>query len=171
MNAIEILIDTAGRPLEALEATRDRITAENLNAHPGHDNSIAWLLWHTGREIDAQLAALSGGDEVWSAAGFRQRVGLGELGDGIGYGHTPEQARAVVAEDAQALVDYVEATTEALIEYLGGLSDEDLDDVVDASYDPPVSRGVRLVSIIDDAAQHIAQVAFVCGMEIPSTRA
>lgn len=170
MNSIEILIDAAGRPLTALEATRDRITPENLNAHPaGHDNSIAWLLWHTGREIDTQLAALSGVTELWTTAGFRTRTGLRDLGDPIGYGHTPTQARSIAVEDAQVLLDYVEATAEALIDYVSRLAVEDLDDVIDASYDPPVTRGVRLVSIIDDAAQHIAQVAYVCGMRLSTT--
>ena len=31
-----------------------------------------------------------------------------------------------------------------------------------------MTRGVRLVSIIDDAAQHIAQAAYVCGMPRPT---
>ncbi|MHA6523540.1 mycothiol transferase [Tessaracoccus sp. G1721] len=165
MDAIDILLDAASRPLDALENLRPHLTAEVLNRHPaGHDNSVAWLLWHTGREIDVQLAHLSGDKEVWTTQGFRGRLALGAVADKVGYGHTPEQARAIVVADAAPLVAYVSAAVEALKGYIGGLEDADLDDVVDRRWDPPVTRGVRLVSIIDDAAQHLAQAAYVCGM-------
>ncbi|AQP43568.1 mycothiol transferase [Tessaracoccus flavus] len=165
MDALDILRDTASRPLESLRAIADRITPANLNLHPaGHDNSIAWLLWHTGREIDVQLAHLTGGDELWHAQGFRDRSGLGRAGDAIGYGHSPDEARAIAVDDASVLVDYVAGCVDALLAYLDTLSEADLDDVVDDNWDPPVTRGVRLVSIIDDAAQHIAQAAYVTGM-------
>ena len=38
--------------------------------------------------------------------------------------------------------------------------------MVDEQWDPPVTRGARLVSILDDAAQHIAQAAYVLGMPL-----
>ena len=59
---------------------------------------------------------------------------------------------------------YLQAATDALVAYLRTLSDEDLDDVIDTSWDPPVTRGVRIASMIDDAAQHIGQAAYVVGM-------
>jgi hypothetical protein len=36
--------------------------------------------------------------------------------------------------------------------------------VVDEAWDPPVTLGVRLVSVIDDCAQHAGQAAFVRGI-------
>ena len=35
-----------------------------------------------------------------------------------------------------------------------------LDDIVDDSWDPPVTRAVRLASVIDDAAQHSGQAVY-----------
>ena len=49
-------------------------------------------------------------------------------------------------------------------EYVNGLDDASLDEVVDDSWDPPVTRGVRIVSTIDDAAQHVGQAAYVRGL-------
>jgi hypothetical protein len=46
------------------------------------------------------------------------------------------------------------------------LTEADLDQVIDENWDPPVTRGVRLVSIIDDAAQHVGQAAYVAGTEV-----
>ena len=40
-------------------------------------------------------------------------------------------------------------------------------DVVDRAWNPPVTRGVRLVSVVDDAAQHAGQAAYVRGL-LPS---
>lgn len=164
MDAIEILTDAAKRPLHTLNHLRPRLTPEVLNLHPeGHDNSVAWLLWHTGREIDVQLAALNGDEQVWWSGTFRDRLSLGEVGDSLGYGHTAEQARSVVVGDDQELVGYVDATLRALLDYIGSLQQADLDDIVDERWTPPVTRGVRLVSIIDDAVQHLAQAAYVVG--------
>jgi len=39
-----------------------------------------------------------------------------------------------------------------------------LDDAIDTSWTPHVTRGVRLVSMIDDAAQHVGQAAYVVGI-------
>lgn len=143
----------------------DSLTDEVLNAHPGgHDNSIAWLLWHTGREIDVQVAALAQSEQLWDRDGYGERFGLGDLGSGIGYGHTPEEARAVVVHDPDLLLDYLDAVTGALIGYVRELDDSALDEVIDESYDPPVTRGVRIISIVDDAAQHIGQASYATGV-------
>ena len=75
--------------------------------------------------MDAQLAQLNGEPQVWHSQGFNSRFNLGELGDTVGYGHTAEQARAVVVEDAALLVEYLGATTAALSEYIAGLSEAD----------------------------------------------
>lgn len=161
MNSIEILTDLAQRPVDAAKRL-PTLTAEQLNTHPGdHPNSIAWLLWHSGREVDVQLSDLTGDESMWER--FRERFGLGDLGDSFGYGHTPEQAAEIKVEDQQLLVDYLEATLTALGRYVSELSEADLDEVIDESWTPPVTRGVRLVSIIDDAAVHVGQAAYAAG--------
>src|SRR5690625_791111 len=159
MDARDILTDAASRPLAAIRAVAELITPGNLNAHPGgHDNSIAWLLWHMGREIDVQVAHLAGTEELWTASGYAEQLGITE--EGIGYGHTPAQARAVTARDPHPLLDYLTAATAALQEYLASLDPSALGEVIDSDWDPPVTRGTRLVSIIDDAAQHAGQVGY-----------
>jgi hypothetical protein len=164
MNAIEILTDLSQRPLQAAQALPD-LSPEQLNDHlGGHPNSVAWLLWHSGREIDVQLSDLTGRPQQWDD--FREKFDLGEAGDGFGLGDTPEQAAQIRVNDQQLLVDYLEATLNAFNEYLGTLSDADLDEVIDENWTPVVTRGVRMVSIIDDAIQHVAQAAFIAGAEV-----
>lgn len=50
----------------------------------------------------------------------------------------------------------VEAGTTALLKTVGPA---DLDRIVDRRWDPPISMGVRLVSIADDSLQHVGQAA------------
>lgn len=161
MTITELFADFAHRPIDAVTGLPD-LTPEQLNAHPGsHPNSIAWLLWHIGREVDVQLSGLSGEPQVWEK--YRERFGLGAIGDTVGYGHTPEQASEIVVNDQGLLTDYVTAALTALIDYANTLSAEDFGVVIDENWTPPVTRGVRLVSIVDDAAQHAGQAAYAAG--------
>ncbi|WP_017793931.1 mycothiol transferase [Leucobacter salsicius] len=164
MNAIEILIDLARRPQAAAEHVRAQLSVEFLNTHPHHDNSIAWLLWHAAREIDEQLVDLSGGESVWVAQGFAARFVL-EVGDREhGYGHAPGQARAIVVHDPDLLIEHLNAVIEAQVAYLAALDEGELGRIVDERWDPPVTLAARMVSMSVDAAEHVAQAAYITGM-------
>jgi hypothetical protein len=49
------------------------------------------------------------------------------------------------------------------LEYLAGVTAEEMSRIVDTNWKPPVTAGVRLVSVIDDCAQHLGQAAYVRG--------
>jgi hypothetical protein len=55
----------------------------------------------------------------------------------------------------------VHATTQAFVATLTGA---DLDRVVDSAWDPPVTLGVRLVSVVADDLQHVGQAAYIRGI-------
>jgi hypothetical protein len=44
------------------------------------------------------------------------------------------------------------------------VSTDALDQVVDRRFDPPVTLGVRLVSVVSDDLQHVGQAAFLRGL-------
>jgi hypothetical protein len=44
------------------------------------------------------------------------------------------------------------------------VTDADLDRIVDTRWTPPVTLGVRLVSVLDDDMQHSGQAAYVRGL-------
>ena len=52
--------------------------------------------------------------------------------------------------------------------YLPTLAPDDLDRVVDTSWNPPVTLGARLVSVLADDLQHAGQAAFVRGLAVRS---
>jgi hypothetical protein len=62
------------------------------------------------------------------------------------------------------LVEYLDAVYARIRTLLEGLSDDDLDRVVDRGWDPPVTMGVRLVSVADDCLEHVGQAAYVRGL-------
>ena len=97
------------------------------------------------------------------ADGWSERFGLPFEPRATGYGHSPAEVAAVRAE-AELLLGYHDAVSARTTEWISGLGEGDLDRVVDESWDPPVTLGVRLVSVIADDLQHAGQAAYVRGM-------
>jgi Protein of unknown function (DUF664) len=127
-------------------------------------NTIAWLLWHIGRGQDAQVSALMGEEQVWTAGGWSRRFDLDLPDDSTGYAHTPEDVSKVSGPDSELYLDYIGAVCKRSINYVGELSDTDFDDIVDERFTPPVTRAVRLFSVISDDLQHAGQAAILRGI-------
>jgi hypothetical protein len=164
MTPADVFIDFFERILENGVAAVDGLTDDQLAHRITPDaNSIAWLVWHTARVQDAQIAHAAGTEQVWFTQGWVDRFALDLDPADHGYGHTSEQVGKVRAP-ADLLVDYLRATHEATVAYLRTVTEADLDEVIDRSWDPPVTRGVRLVSIADDDAQHVGQAAYLRGL-------
>ena len=102
--------------------------------------------------------------QIW-AQGWSARFDLGVSDDDIGLGHTEDEARAIVIENKDLLRGYLSAVTDESLDYISTLSPDDLSAVIDESWDPPVTRGARLVSIYADALQHMGQAAYVTGTQ------
>ncbi|MET9202208.1 DinB family protein [Gordonia sp. NPDC003585] len=165
MRSADILLDSLSRVAENVHAVVDDIAVDVLNRAPGDDaNTIAWLVWHLTRVQDAQVADVAGTDEVWVADGWADRFALPFPVGETGYGQSAADVPRVVVDDPSLLTGYYDATHRASADYLAGLSDSDLDRVVDTNWEPPVTLGVRLVSVIDDDAQHIGQAAYLKGL-------
>lgn len=164
MTPAELLIDLFGRTLENGLAAVDGLDDETLTHRPGPDaNSIAWLVWHAARVQDAQIAEVAGLEQVWTAQRFVDTFHLDLDPADTGYGHGTDQVAKVRAR-GDRLASYLKAVHDQTVQYLRKLGAEDLDRVVDERWDPPVTLGVRLVSIVDDDAQHIGQAAYVRGL-------
>jgi hypothetical protein len=127
-------------------------------------NTVAWLLWHLTRVQDHHVAELLDQDQVWVEPGRAARFGLDPDPEDTGYGHSPEQVAGVRPEQTAAVQDYYDAVAGRTRGYLAALTAADLDRVVDERWDPPVTLGVRLVSVADDDIQHAGQAAYVRGL-------
>lgn len=162
MDLNALLIDAYDRSVDGCRTILNGIDDDTLHARlTGSSNSIAWLVWHIAREQDLQIAHAAGREQVWTEQGWVERFDRGPADFGLG--DSPEQVAAFRVDGPEVLLGYLTAVREAAVEYLGTVTEAELDEVIDDNFDPPVTRGVRLVSIIDDAAQHTGQAAFIRG--------
>ncbi len=162
--ARELLRDAFTRLIEHVDELTDGLTDEQAGYRPSPSaNSIAWLIWHSARVQDIQLAPIAGVEQVWTRDGWVDRFGLDLSRNDTGFGHGPEQVAKVQAP-ADLLAGYYHAVHKLTLEYIAGVTAEDLARVVDPGWDPPVTASARLVSIIDDCAQHLGQAAYVRGI-------
>jgi uncharacterized damage-inducible protein DinB len=159
----DILLDAFERVRDQLHPAVNGLSKEELTYRPSGANSIAWLVWHLTRIQDDHIAGIDGKEQVWTANGWVQRFALPFSPADTGYGHGPADVAAVVA-DADSLLDYFEDVHVKTLEFVRGLTDDDLSRVVDDSWDPPVTMSMRLVSILSDDLQHVGQAAYVRGV-------
>ncbi|SCE71386.1 Protein of unknown function [Micromonospora coriariae] len=165
MDVSDLLTEAYDRLPDLVRAAVDGLTPEQLHRAPGPGaNTIGWLVWHLTRVQDDHVADLLDTDQVWVSGDWAGRFGLTADPDDTGYGHSPAQVAAVRPESAQALIDYYEAVSERTRLFLAGLRPADLDRVVDEAWDPPVTLGVRLVSVAEDDLQHVGQASYVRGL-------
>lgn len=161
--AQELLRDCFTRLIEHVDALTDGLTEEVSAWQPAPGaNSIAWLIWHSARCQDLQLCDIAGTEQVWTRDGWVDRFGLGLPPDDIGYGHGPDEV-AKVRASADLLSGYYRAVHKVTLEYVASIDERELERIVDENWDPPVTASARLVSIIDDCAQHLGQAAYIRG--------
>ena len=164
MNIGELLVEEFGRIRGVVLGAVRGLSEDQLAFRPeGRCNSIAWLVWHLTRIQDDHVADVAGTQQAWTSEGWADRFGLPFPVAETGYGHSSAEVAAVRAS-ADLLVGYHEAVFGHTVEYVRGLADADLDRVVDEHWDPPVTLGVRLVSVVSDDLQHGGQAAYVRGM-------
>lgn len=165
MDISELLTELYGRIPPLVQRCTAGVDLERLTTAPVPGaNTIAWLVWHLSRVQDDHVADLLGVDQIWVVEDWAPRFGLAPDPENTGYGHTPEQVAAVRPVTRETLIDYftvVHARTRGM---LLTLKPPVLDRIVDRRWDPPVTMGVRLVSIADDCLQHLGQSAYLRGL-------
>ncbi|PVU84284.1 hypothetical protein DDP54_00025 (plasmid) [Cellulomonas sp. WB94] len=164
MTSAEVLVDAFGRIREVVEEVVGGLSPEQLAERPeGRGNSLAWLVWHLTRVQDDHVADAFGTEQIWTTAGWHDRFALPFSPAETGYRHTSEKVAAVRVA-AELLTGYHRAVHERTVALVGQVVDGDLERIVDVRWDPPVTLGVRLVSVIADDLQHAGQAAYVRGL-------
>jgi len=164
MNVAEVLIEAFSRVPDEAARILHGLNESALTYRPDPDaNSIGWLVWHLARGQDAQVAACSGDEQAWTADGWAARMGLPFSPRATGYGQSSAEV-AQVRVGAEDLLGYLADVHRRTVAFLATLAEEDLERVVDEAWDPPVTLGARLVSIVGDDLQHLGQAAYVRGL-------
>jgi hypothetical protein len=160
-----LLLELFGRIPPLARDAVDGIDRARLTEPPAPGaNTIAWLVWHLTRVQDHHVAELLDTDQIWIGGDWASQFGLDPVPSNTGYGHSAEDVVTVQPLRPEVLLEYVDAVDRRTRTMLSELTPADLDRVVDRRWDPPVTLGVRLVSIADDCLQHAGQAAYVRGL-------
>ena len=167
MTSSELLADAFGRIRATVHEAVRGLTPEQLAVRLDADaNSIAWLVWHLTRIQDDHIAAAADVEQVWTSVGWVERFALPFDPRATGYAHSSADVAEVTVASGDLLVGYYDAVHEQTIRFVERITDADLDRIVDDSWDPPVTLGVRFVSVINDNTQHAGQAAYVHGIVV-----
>jgi len=162
----DVLIDGFKRVHGVVNAVLADLTTEQLHYRPTKDaNSIAWLIWHLARVQDDHIAQVAGAEQQWFIEWYKT-FKLPYEKEAIGYGQSSAEVGAMKTTAAR-LRGYYDDVFKMTERYLEGLKEQDYLKVIDASWDPPVTLAVRLVSILNDTTQHAGQAAYVKGLLAP----
>jgi len=165
MTSADLLLDAFGRVRETVIEAVMGLTPEQLAFRPAPDaNSIAWLVWHLARVQDDHVADAAKTEQVWTSEDWAPRFGLRAGTRDTGYGHSSGQVATVKVDSAEVLIAYYDAVHERTLRFVTTLTDADLPRIVDDSWDPPVTLGVRLISVISDDLQHAGAAMYLRGI-------
>lgn len=163
MQVSDVYLELFGRIPNLVRAAAHGMDPESLRAQPAPGtNPVGWLLWHLTRVQDHHVSELLGAEQVWPE--WAPRFGLQPDPWNIGFGHQAADIAAVAPESADVIVDYYDAVHARTLPLLESLTPESLSRVVDENWDPPVTLGVRLISVADDSLQHAGQALYVRGL-------
>ena len=165
MDVAAVYLELFGRIPPLVRTAVDGLDPDALRQAPRPGtNPVGWLVWHLTRVQDHHVSELLGVPQVWMEGDWPQRFELAADPWNLGFAHKPEDVAAVRPESAQALVEYHDAVYARTEPMLAGLTQASLGEVVDENWDPPVTRGVRLISVADDSLQHAGQALYVRGL-------
>jgi hypothetical protein len=165
MRTTQLLTDAFARIEATARRTLEGLDADALAYRPDDEaNPIGWLLWHTARVQDDHVAEVAEREQVWHDQDWPGRFDLADDSMDTGFGHGPDEVAAVHPDGTDALIDYLAQVSERTRGFLERLDDDDLDRVVDESWDPVVTLGVRLTSVVSDSLQHLGQAGYVRGL-------
>ncbi len=165
MDTSEVLADAYGRIRLLVHQSAAGLESEALAFRPEPGaNSIAWLVWHLTRIQDHHVSEIAGLEQVWTSEGWAAELGMAADASDTGYGHSSDQVAAVRPSGPEALLGYHDAVSDRTQAYVRTVDAAELDRIIDRSYDPPVSVGVRLVSVISDNLQHAGQARYLRGI-------
>ena len=163
MESSDLLVEAYTHINRIVHQAADGLSQDQLAYRPEPGaNSIAWLVWHLTRIQDSHLKNVVQLEEAWLTEEWSDRFGM-PGSTGIGFGDGPEEVAAIRPQRA-ILLGYHDRVAGRVLDYLPTVNAEELDRIVDTSYDPHVKAGIRLMSVVQDNTQHAGQARYIRGM-------
>ncbi len=164
MDIADIFKDSFQRVSDQLHHVIDGLSPEQLSYRPHEDaNSIAWLAWHLARVHDDHMSEIAGLEQAWVTGGWAEKFDMEPDPHNQGTGHGSAEV-AGIKPDGELLLNYHDTVLKRTNEYIDTITPKELDRIIDTRWDPPVTVGVRTVSVINDSTEHVGQAAYVRGL-------
>jgi uncharacterized damage-inducible protein DinB len=165
MELNELLVELFSRVTEEVHSAVDGLDAAALMTPPVEGaNPVGWLVWHLIRVQDEHMAEILDEEQLWVTGDWAGRFGVAADPSNTGYGHSWDEVMSLRPESAAALIEYYEVVAARTRTFVQTATAPDLDRIVDERWNPPVTLGVRLVSIADDDIQHAGQASYARGL-------
>jgi len=163
MESSELLVQAYSHITRVVHQAADDLSQDQLAYRPEDgSNTIAWLVWHLTRIQDSHLSNVTQLEDAWLTEEWSDRFGMPGSAT-IGFSDGPEEVAAIRPPRA-ILLGYHDRVVGRVLDYLPTVDTDELDRIVDTNYDPHVTAGVRLVSVIQDNLQHAGQARYLRGM-------
>ncbi len=166
MKTSDFILDTLDRMQNAVTATVDGLSSQELTWRPGEEaNSIVFTLWHQLRCEDAFVQGMiQRKPQVWVSEKWHEKLNLPENPQDVGYGYTAEQVAAFPVPALKDLLEYAEATRAQTVGYLKTVNAESLDRVVQTPFGE-LAIGQVFAILLCEITQHIGQIAYLRGLQ------
>jgi hypothetical protein len=161
-----LIIDSYERIPQELEKVMRGMKSADLDWQPSPEsNSLGWTVWHLGRVQDAQIADLREQEQVYLKDNWYERFHRPADSRDTGFGHSAQDVSGFKSPGFKVFHDYIRATTDQTCLYIGSLSVNELDRILDEPwFTPRPTVAVRLVSILADCHQHVGEASYIRGL-------
>jgi hypothetical protein len=160
------LVESYESMFKELEIVLGGLILDDLHKRPAAGaNPIGWLSWHTVRSCDRFLGDVVLGEQLWISQGWHKIFNRPANFNDTGVGFTNDQVDALRIPDVKALLEYERVVAIALMNYLGEITEEELDREAPNSQLPGTTRPVhaRILGILNNF-QHVGQAGYVRGI-------
>jgi hypothetical protein len=139
---------------------------DDLDWRPKPDcNSIGWLCWHLVRQQDVSVSYAMKEEQLWLRDGWHAKFGRPADPQDYGTGQKPGQLAAFESPGADVITGYSKAVKERTKAFLKGLSEKDLDRVMELpGFGAQFTLGALLIATMMDSVQHAGQAGYVRGL-------
>lgn len=146
-------------------ATNDLTPAE-LKWQPNPEgNPIGFLLYHMARTEDRFVQrSLQEKPPIWESEKWYEKLNIPQSDTG-GFGYTAETVAAFVVPELQNLQAYAEAVRAKTLDYLGGMTPDKFDKVINVPPFGELTVGALWVVIIGHNTQHAGEISYLRGLQ------
>ena len=166
MGATDVIKTSLERNWGMVDRALEGLDDATLSSQPNdQSNSIAWLLWHMNRVVDTFInTRLRSKPQVWVQGDWCGKFGMSGEPETTGQGWSSDRVAGWAPPSREVQLGYFEAIKSAARDYLGSLTEADLD----ASLVVPPANEPRAVSdmlgiLVYDNVVHGGQIAYLRG--------